>query len=223
VSFGILNLTHAESHEFPRPLEPGERRRVVVTLNNIAQHFPQGHSIRIAVSSSYWPLAWPSPRPARLTIYPEHSQLILPVRPPREEDRELRPFGPPRMAESLPMTLLAPADRRWNVNLDLGSNRVELNVVNNDARYRLDETQLEITRDVRETYSYANNDYATLRGFVEQVRKFHRADWSVSTETRTVLTSTATEFVIRATLDAYEGEARIFSKSWDEKVPRNLV
>jgi hypothetical protein len=223
VSFGILNLTHAESHEFPRPLEPGERRRVVVTLNNIAQHFPQGHSIRIAVSSSYWPLAWPSPRPARLTIYPEHSQLILPVRPPREEDRALRPFGPPRMAESLPMTLLAPADRRWNVNLDLGSNRVELNVVNNDARYRLDETQLEITRDVRETYSYANNDYATLRGFVEQVRKFHRADWSVSTETRTVLTSTATEFVIRATLDAYEGEARIFSKSWDEKVPRNLV
>jgi putative CocE/NonD family hydrolase len=223
VSFGILNLTHAESHEFPRPLEPGARQRVTVTLNNIAQRFPEGHSIRVAVSSSYWPLAWPSPRPARLTIYPEHSRLILPVRPPREEDDALRPFGPPRMAGSLPMTLLAPADRRWNVNLDLGSNRVELNVVNNDARYRLDETQLEITRDVRETYSYANNDYATLRGFVEQIRRFHRADWSVSTETRTVLSSTETEFVIRATLDAYEGEARIFSASWDEKVPRNLV
>jgi hypothetical protein len=109
------------------------------------------------------------------------------------------------------------------VNLDLGSNRVELNVINNDARYRLDETQLEITRDVRETYSYVNNDYATLRGFVEQVRRFERTGWCVSSETRTVLTSTEDAFVIRATLDAYEGEARVFSKSWDEKVPRNLV
>ncbi|MFP4245859.1 MAG: CocE/NonD family hydrolase [Halochromatium sp.] len=223
VSFGILNLTHAESHEFPRPLQPGERQRVAVTLNNIAQHFPRGHSIRVAISSSYWPLAWPSPRPARLTIYPERSRLILPVRPPRAEDSALRPFGPPRMAEPLPMTLIAPADRRWTVNLDLGSNRVELNVVNNDAHYRLDDTLLASKRHARERYSYVNNDYATLRGFVEQVREFCRGDWVVSTVTRTVLTSTETDFVIRATLDAYEGEARIFSKSWDQQVPRNLV
>lgn len=223
VSFGILNLTHAESHEFPRPLQPGERQRMTVTLNNIAQHFPRGHSIRVAISSSYWPLAWPSPRPARLTIYPEHSRLILPVRPPRAEDSALRPFGPPRMAEPLPMTLIAPADRRWTVNLDLGSNRVELNVVNNDAHYRLDDTLMASKRHARESYSYVNNDYATLRGFVEQVREFRRDDWVVSTLTRTVLTSTETDFAIHATLDAYEGEARIFSRSWDEKVPRNLV
>ena len=30
-------------------------------------------------------------------------------------------------------------------------------------------------------------------------------------------------FQIRATLDAYEGDARIFARSWDEVVPRNLV
>ena len=223
VSFGILNLTHADSHEFPRAVEPGARQKVRVTLNNIAQHFPAGHQIRVAVSSSYWPLAWPSPRPARLTIHPEGSRLILPVRPPCDADATLRPFGAPRMANPLPTTLIAPADRRWNVNLDLGSNRVQLNVINNDARYRRDDTGMELGRDVRETYSYANNDYATLRGFVEQIRDFRRGSWAVRTITRTTLTATEEDFVIRATLDAYEGEARVFSRSWDEIVPRNLV
>jgi len=41
--------------------------------------------------------------------------------------------------------------------------------------------------------------------------------------TRTVLTSTRTHFRIRATLDAYEGDARIFSKSWDEKIARDMI
>mgnify|MGYP006278754431 CR=1 FL=1 len=223
VSFGILNLTHRESHETPRPLEPGGVEHVRVTLNNIAQRFPKGHRIRLAVSSSYWPLAWPSPRPARLTIHPAESRLTLPVRPLRSEDARLRAFGPPQMAEAPQTTLLAPPEKRWNVELDLGSNRVMLNVVNNEARIRHDAHGLEIRRDARESYSYVNNDYATVRGEVEQVRSFRRGTWRVETVTRTTLTSTEESFLIRATLDAYEGDARVFAKSWDEEVPRDLV
>ena len=32
---------------------------------------------------------------------------------------------------------------------------------------------------------------------------------------------TATEFLLDATLDAYEGEARVFSKEWRCRVPRD--
>ena len=121
------------------------------------------------------------------------------------------------------MTLLAPAERRWSVNFDLASNKVSLDVINNDAMYMLDDHGLEIGREVRETYAYTGNDYATLRGHVEQVRRFKRADWAITTITRTTLSSTEETFQIRATLDAYEGDARIFARSWDEVVPRNLV
>src|SRR4029453_7579693 len=68
VSYGLLNLTHRDGHEHPTPLEPGKRYRVRVPLNDIAHAFPAWHRVRIAVSSSYWPIAWPSPEPVTLTV-----------------------------------------------------------------------------------------------------------------------------------------------------------
>ena len=58
---------------------------------------------------------------------------------------------------------------------------------------------------------------------MQGVRSFRRKDWSVKTITRTVLTSDEAYFFIRAELDAYEGDVRIFSKSWDEKILRDHV
>ena len=66
-------------------------------------------------------------------------------------------------------------------------------------------------------------NYDTLRGEIKSTRGFYRDDWSAKAETKTVLTSTKTHFVIRATLDAYLGDVRIFSKSWDEKIKRNYL
>ena len=62
ISYGLLNLTHRDGHERPQALVPGERYRVRVTLNAMAQALPPGHRLRLALSTSYWPLAWPAPR-----------------------------------------------------------------------------------------------------------------------------------------------------------------
>jgi hypothetical protein len=58
---------------------------------------------------------------------------------------------------------------------------------------------------------------------VESTRSLARGDWKIETLTRTVLTSTPTHFQIRAILDAYEGDTRIFSKSWDDLIPRDMM
>ena len=223
VTFGILNLTHRDSHQTPRELEPGRVYRVRVRLNEIAQRFPAGHRIRLAISSSYWPLAWPAPEPARLTLHTAGCRLFLPERQPRDERSDPVALGTPRSAPAPAHTLLAPAEREWTVVHNLARNEVSLNVVNNDARIRLDDIDLTFGRNIRERYSYRNDRYDTVRGEVVHERMFQRGDWQVLTVTRTVLTSTATRFLIRATLDAYEGDVRVFSKSWDETVPRRLV
>ena len=100
VTYGLLNLTHREGHESPEPLEPGAFYRVKVQLNDIAHAFPAGHRIRIAVSTSYWPIAWPSPEAVILTLRTGNSALYLPVRPPAPEDERLRPFEPPSAAQT---------------------------------------------------------------------------------------------------------------------------
>jgi predicted acyl esterase len=87
VTYALLNLTHREGHEHPAPLVPGRRERVRVQLNDVAQAFPPGHRIRVAISPAYWPLAWPPPDPVTLTVFTGASTLELPVRSAAPEDR----------------------------------------------------------------------------------------------------------------------------------------
>jgi len=221
VTYGLLNLTHRDGHDRPVALVPGERYSVRVRLNDVGQRFPAGNRIRLAVSSSYWPLAWPSPEPATLTVHTGGSALTLPVREPSASDGALRDLGEPRMAEPLPTTVLGAAEREWLVLFNLATTEAVLRVVDNDAPYRLDSTDTTLLNEVREEYGSANDDYATLRGEVHNRRVFERRDWRVMVETRALLTATPDSFRIRATVDAWEGDTRVFSRDWDEAIPRD--
>jgi hypothetical protein len=50
-----------------------------------------------------------------------------------------------------------------------------------------------------------------------------RGDWKIETRTATRMTATRTEFKLRARLDAFEGEDRVFSRDWDSTIPRDHV
>ncbi len=223
VTYGILNLTRRDSDEHPEELKEGKIYTIKLKLNYIAQRFPAGHQIRLSLSTSYWPLAWPPPEPVRLTIYPAKSKIFLPLRKSNELDSELRDLGSPDLQEVMPSTILHPAVKEWQVIHNLRSNKVTLHVINHEAKTKLPEINWAMGKKVEEKYIYRNNNYDTLRGEVTSERKFERDDWSVYTKTRTILTSTKTHFIIRATLDAYEGDVRIYSKTWDEKVKRDLL
>ncbi len=223
VTYGLLNLTHRDSHEQPEELEPGKRYKVKIPMNHIAQKFPKGHKIRLSISTSYWPLAWPSPEPVKLSVYTENSRLVLPFRPEADEDNGLRKFDPPANVKGIATTLLVPPKREWTVTHNLVDNSVRVNVISNDPQIVIDDINLAIRKDVHERFTYFSNNYDTVRGKVTSRRGFKRDDHELLTITRTVLTSTRTHFKIQATLDAYEGDARIFSKSWDELIPRDMV
>jgi len=224
VSYGLLNLTHRDSNEHPEPLVPGQRYRVRIPLKHIAQRFAEGHAIRLALSTSYWPLAWPAPRPVRLTIHPSGCRLTLPVRAPRpEEEAALPAFAEPEGAAPMAKTLLQPTQESWQVIRDLANDRTTLEVINDEGRYRIDDIDLEIAARVTERYQYAYGSYDSVSGWTEWQRSFKRGDWTVSTLTRTQLTSDVDNFRIRATLDAWEGDTRIYAQTWDETIPRDLV
>jgi putative CocE/NonD family hydrolase len=103
VSFGVLNLAHRDGHAAPSPLMPGERYRVRLQLNDCGATFPAGHRIRLALSTSYWPMVWPAPHDATVTIL--GGTLDLPVRPARPEDAALPAFPVAETAEPARDTL----------------------------------------------------------------------------------------------------------------------
>jgi putative CocE/NonD family hydrolase len=223
VTYGLLNLSHRNGSAEPEPVEPGRFYRVRVQLNDVAQHFPGGHRLRIAVSTSYWPLAWPSPEPVRLRIRTAGSALLLPVRPPRPEDAELRPFDPPEGAPPLAHTQLEEPHREWRVIRELAEDFSTLEVVNDAGRYRLEDTATVVTSRAREWYRSRANDHDSVEGETRWERAFERRDWRVRTVTRTHLTSDRTHFHLNADLDAFEDDERVFCRTFRYSIPRDGV
>jgi putative CocE/NonD family hydrolase len=224
VTYGLLNLAHRDSHEQPEPLEPGRRYRVEIPLNGVAQAFPAGHRIRLSLSTSYWPLAWPPPEPVRLSVHTAGSALVLPIRPVAVSDEvTLRPFDEPEGAAPLATTVRSPGEYRWDVTRDMINYCSALDVVKDTGTVRYEDTGMEIGKRVHERYSWTADDFSSVEGQTEWTMTFARGDWHTRVETRQVMTCTPTEFHVHARLDAYEGAIRVRSRNWDVAVPRNLV
>jgi putative CocE/NonD family hydrolase len=221
VTYGLLNLTHRDGSAVPRPLVPDRPCRVRIRLNGIAQRFPAGHRLRLSLSSSYWPLAWPPPQPVRLTVRTGPSRLRLPVRPRRDEPRA--PFDAPETAPPLKRELVEPEHHNWRVIRDLADDRSLLEVINDGGTYRLPVIDLHAQRMAQEWYACTGDDFGSVRGETLWTRSLSRPGWSVRTVTRTVLTSDSTHFFLRAELDAWEDDARVFSRNWNLQIPRDGV
>ncbi len=224
ISYGLLNLTHRNGHEAPEPLELGQRYTVSVQLNGLAQTLPPGHRLRVAISTSYWPLAWPPPEPVRLSVFTQESRLMLPVRPTAESDEvSLRPFDEPEGAPPVSVTQLRAGDERWSVSRDLVTYRSALEVGKDLGVVRFDDIDLEVDRKVSECYTCVGNDFGSVDGETKWVMGFSRGDWKAETVSYTMLTSTTTDFQLHATLDAYENDRRVFSRNWYCTIPRDHI
>ncbi len=223
VSYGLLNLTHRDGSESPRPMEPGHRYRVTVRCNDIAQTFPAKHRIRLSLSTSYWPLAWPPPRPVTVVVAVPGSSLVLPVRTPDPADGRLRDLGSPQGAQPSPQTLIEPEHHNWLVHRDLATDESVLEVIDDRGVTLLEDIELTVGARASERYSSVSDDFSSIRGETRWERTLSRGSWSVRTITRTVLTSTPEEFHLDADLDAFEGDRRVYCRTWHEVIPRDLL
>src|SRR5690606_32175183 len=79
ITYGVFNPCHRRSHAFPEAVLPGARTEIAIRLDDIAYQVAPGNRLRVALSSSYWPLVWPSPEAVTLTLH--EGSLDLPLRP----------------------------------------------------------------------------------------------------------------------------------------------
>lgn len=223
ITYGLLNLCHRDSHASPSPVPVGETLRVRVRCNEIAQEVPVGHRVRLAISTSYWPLAWPPPRPVLLTMHPEESTVVLPLRTAPEIAEPPVPFASPEGAPPLETTVIESPHHNWVVTRDLAEDRSTLEVIDDQGAYRIDEHGMVVRRATREWYRSTANDSTSVEGEIVTTRGLERDGWSVKAVTRTVVTCTEDAFRIHATLDAYESGYRVFADTWDRTIPRRCV
>jgi uncharacterized protein len=228
VTYGVLNLTHRDSHKEPKPVEPGKRYRIKVILNDVAHAFPAGHKLRLAISTSYWPIAWPSPQPVTVSLFTGESFVDLPVRPPDPEDAALKPFEPPERAAAETTELGLPAlqrvverDRTTNeTTYTVSSGRGDLEI---PKLTRIKAIGLEVGHTMLKCFRIGEDDPVLAQAEVIQKTCFCRGVWKTRVETRARFSSTAEDFLLEATLTAYENDALFFTRTWTRRIERDLL
>lgn len=161
------------------------------------------------------------PRRLRPIIYNANSSLVLPARPTRKESPvELEE------PEAAPLTAHVPIEPPTHTRLvhhNLAEGEATLEVIRNEGIYQIPDINLEVEDYTTEWYSSKHDSVDSTRGEVPSFIRFDRPGWSIRTETRTILTSTPEALHVLATLDAWEGERRVYSRNWDVTILRDFV
>ncbi|HEY6717933.1 MAG TPA: CocE/NonD family hydrolase [Reyranella sp.] len=197
VSFGVQNFTHRDGHDKPEPLVPGQRYQVRIQLNDAGVVFPAGHRIRLALSTAYWPMIWPAPEVATLTIF--GGTLDLPVRPPQAADAALPPLPGPETATPERPTVIRP------------------------GLVRIDRLGLELGTEGKFAFDITDDDPLSATAEMQRTETIQRDAWQVRIETRMRLSCTRDAFLLQASLRAWEGTAEVCHREWDCSIPRDLV
>jgi predicted acyl esterase len=230
VSFGLLNLTHRNSHERPEALVAGEDVTVKIGMNAIAHRFPAGHLVRLAISTAYWPMVWPSPEVVTLELDTGGCCLDLPLRPPDPGDALLPAFAPVEAAgSSSTKTHLSPAGFNRSIERDLIGKDVVYRMISEGGDFgtakmmRIEDIGLDLGHHVEHHFRIDERDPLSASTEIIERLRMRRDQWDIRVNARTRLTATREHFILQAWLDAYEGDHEVFTREWEEKIERDLV
>ncbi|MCC5973253.1 MAG: CocE/NonD family hydrolase [Rubellimicrobium sp.] len=219
ITWGVLNLTHRSSHEAPEPLTPGEEVEVTLALDHIAYRLPEGHRLRVAVSSAYWPMIWPAPDAATLTL--TSGTLDLPVRHAAQADE--CSFPPSEAAPEERTRVIRPAAHVRRTEIDRQTGVVSLIVEDDFGLIEHLDHGLINGGVARERWEIHPDDPLSARGTTHWTEEMARGEISLRTETYGEMWSDAKTFHLRARLQAFKGNEIVHDREVTEAIPRDLV
>ncbi len=222
VTWGVLNLSHAHGHEEPSSMTPGETVTIRLKLNDCAHAFVAGHRIRVAISTNYFPVVWPAPEAFTLSLAGgAGSRLMLPVRPLGGDDDPRVEFDEPEMAPLPDITVLVPPSSSRRVERDVASGEQVMRLVEDGGVCRLEAIDMECADGTRFEYRITKDDPLSARAVWHWWSRRSRGDWDVGVRVRMEIRSSADTWHVASDLEAFEGDQRIFSRSWNHDIPRD--
>jgi len=224
ISWGMLNLNHLNSHEFPNKLEKGKKYKIKVQLDALGQQIPKGHQLEVAVSPTYWPQAWPSPKPVTLTVYPgEDTYIDLPVREAQAEDGLVGDhFQIPEIAQVIDKEIMREESRTRELRHDLVNGVWKLEDYSDEGERKLLRNGVEHGSKNKNTFMIKENDPLSASVTCAWELKVGRDDWQTRLESFSEMTSDETTFYLTNTLVAFENDKEVFRKTWNTDITRDF-
>ena len=221
IAHGVLNLCHAAERAHPARLEPGRVMEVAFDLDQMACRLAPGHRLRLALSNAYWPLIWPGPEAAVLTL--TGGSLSLPVHagPGADEWTPPEPVASPPLKQSQ----IEPGRAARRIERDLISGTVVLVVEDHGALVENEEHGLITQETMTERWTIHPDDPATAHVRIDWQQRLarEREGWVVRTEGFAEMWGEGEDLVMAGQVVAHEGGAEISRRDWRETVPRRFV
>ena len=221
ITYHLFNLTHRNSHELPEALEPGKEYTVKIKLDDIAWRVAKGHRLRVSISTSYWPLMWPSPEAASLQVKLGKSFIDIPIRAKVKGEKPPK-FAEPEGAKPARVKDIARAHNQRIASQDQRTGVSRLEIVDDFGRQKILGHNMEIWAAGREYYSIHPDDPLSACQETHWSEERSRGSWHTRTETYGKLTASKSHYHVEGRLEAYEGKKLVFKREWKEKIPRKF-
>lgn len=221
VSWGVLNLSHRNGNEHPEPMQPGKVETVEIELNECGYRFLPEHRIRIAVSTSYWPMVIPPPEivTARIETGAE-TMVSLPIRAGQDSIAVAEPENP----EPLPIyaSHSPEQNKRW-VDRDLQTGETHYHLIDDTGESEIPGHGLRTRHYHHDCWSIKADDPLSCRASSEYICWMTRGDWSIRTESESRFSCDGDNFYIETTITAYESDEQVNQRQWMKTIKRDLI
>ncbi|HEY6431936.1 MAG TPA: CocE/NonD family hydrolase, partial [Acetobacteraceae bacterium] len=221
VSYGVLNLTHRDGHEVPKPVVPGQVMQVRLQLNDAGFRFPAGHRIRVALSTTYWPMIWPGPDAATVTVFAGSGVLLLPERAGAEGATPVLPEAV--TAAPARSTVLREGQSSRTAGWDDDTGERYFRFSDTPSVVRIDDIGIELENEGGGEFGIRDDDPLSARAELRRVNTVSRGEWRVRTEFVMRFSASRDAFHVQAVLSAFDDAVLIRRREWDETIPRDLM
>lgn len=224
VTGGLLNASQRNSSEMPEHLIPGQKYKLEIPMHFTTWTFKPGHKIRLAISNSQFPMAWPSPEKLSSTIYfGPNTTLTLPE---TKTDRKLVRLPIPETRISRYQGENSPEKNTSVIDESPEEHKMIWRQVSTGGHWIKDKSRNDVIEILRSVNHLSFEDHPEKAGFkgqmITRISNFKSEKPKVDLTTKIEISSDHDYFnaeVIR-TLSSF-GKP-IATKTWKEKIKRDF-
>jgi hypothetical protein len=220
VVFAIRNLDLDDQLDAPQNGVKTGRKTVTITFQSTAYRVKAGHRLRLAISSSYWPLVWPAPESGGIKIVT--GQLTLPI----------FQGAPAPLSQALPDPLDLPAEKSFELVTSAALERFDSTTDDghrvsgwvqpyNELFYK--QIQTAFGYNTKAEYEMFNQDVRTAKSRLQHRQLYKRPDGTAEIQCQLTTATDGSDFILEGSFSARWQEDEISSHTWNVRIPRGLT
>ena len=194
--------------------------KAFVQLDCCGHQFKAGHRLRLSLATTFWPMFWPMPEDATLTLNLETATLSLPT---FHGQQVVGPNMNPESAPLTPITTLQEGRVDRSISYDILTDTWTcitdgVGGVFGEGIYRFDDIDVTVEHNLKRELTLTNADPLSAQYTIYQKMKIGREGWWIDADITVTKKSDQENFQIVGEMAIKENDKQVFHKEWDQKL-----